>query len=659
VTDTDDYEIPDYASDRERDVVVGIWEMGDAILSSLGSGGSPIDAEANSYEFAKKYDLRIDKQRITGPRGLDGDYKHLKYWYEDEHRFQVGMAAGQTGKTARLMVKLSRTAYKEAFGRLIGYYFPDKHLPTAFSTERFKPFLKSNPELAATLGRTVAGERGKDSTLTVNVSDTTLYFMTIGGKTATEGLPLKAVFFDEVRRMKIGDIERAQMRYNAQTEPIDFKVSTAKYPKGDIHKYFLESDQRYFHTGCSCSSGVVLSTTFPDCIADLRNATSKLKRKVAHAFSTAGLPYLGMTESDRAQFPEAAYICPKCGEILVDPREGWWEPHAEAYVHGYQLPQMITVTNPAGKILQAFEHAEDIQEFHNSTLGLPFVDKDKMPIQEEDIDACVDKSLVWGEHMSDDQRRKKIVNSAMGIDVQAGYALAVVKTKSASGKSRVVHIEVLRPSGPGKIWWERAGKLMKRYDVRLCVIDEAPEFSESLAFAESFRGRVFLANFGLGDNAPRMVSWDDEALADDTKQKGSETPSRYRVSMQRTKTMHWALMRWKNRHNEIPNLQTLTQRMPLDSSGQPVFSAHLRVGTEGVASMGMILREQLTVWVFRDVYEDPDMPAKSRKEKKARGEKRWVAEFVGGQSPDLAMANLYADVALDRIGSPFGVRGLG
>lgn len=655
-----EFEFPELESARDRDVILGQREMADAILASLGGGGSPVDTGPNSYEFAKKFDLRVDGVPITGPTGLDGDYEHLLDWYLDEHRFQVAMAGAQTGKTARLLVHLARTCYSSAYGRLVGYYFPDKHLPGAFSRERFKPFVRSNPKLAKTLGAPKGGgSKGTDATLTMSLGETTLYFMTIGGRTATEGLPLKAVYFDEVRRMKLGDIERAQERYSAQTRPVDFKVSTAKYPKGDIHKFFLAGDQRYFHTECDCADGVVLSESFPNCIADMRNATPTFKKKVAHAFRNAKLPYLGMTEEDRAQYPDAVYLCPSCGKILVNPRVGYWLPHApDHWVHSYQLPQMLTPTYPAGRMLHKFEHAEDMQEVHNSGLGLPYVDREKMPLQEEHVDACVDSSLSWGEHLSHEARRRRLTNCTMGIDVQAGYGIAVVKWRAPSGKHRTVHLEVLRSPGKGKTWWHRAAQLMHRYDVRLAVIDEAPEYSDSLAFAQAFRGRVFLSNFALSDKAPRFVQWDDELLADDVKQKG-DTASRHRVSMDRTRALHWSLMRWKNRWNEIPALGSLVQVLPLDTDGQVLFSAHLRMGTPGPASMGFVLRSQLVVWVFRDVYDDADLPARARQEAERQGKKRWVAEFIGGQSPDFAMADLYASVALDRVGTPSGVGRLG
>ena len=638
---------------RDRATVMSANDMGNAILATLGGGGSPADPYENSYEFVTRNHLTLDGQPFT----LDTDYKHLRPVYEDEHRFQTLMAGAQTGKTGRLLAHLARTAFGAAYGRMIGYYFPDKHLPIIFSRSRFKPFIRSNAALARTLGAQMAGGAdGQDAVLSMNLGETMVFFMTIGGKTATEGLPLKAVYFDEVRKMRLGDIERAEERYSAQTDAINIKVSTARYPESDIHKFFLEGDQRYFHTECGCAGeGVVLSLTFPDCIADLRNASSTLKRKVAHAYEHAGIPYLGMTDEERGQYPAAAFVCPKCGEVLVDPREGWWEPHApNNWAHSWQMPQLISPTFSAGRVLGKFEKNEDFQEFMNSALGLPYVDRDKMPVQGEHIDACVDTTLQWAAHLSYPVRRRRIVNCSAGVDVQAGYGILVVKQTAENGKQRTVHLEVLRnpKDEPDKTWWHVLGQRMHDYQIRLVVIDEAPEFTASLAFAKAFPGRVYLANFALGDNAPRFVQWDDQTLDDDHKQKG-QTAHRHRVSLQRTKALHWSLMRWKNRLNEVPPLTTLIQVLPLQGE-KVVFSSHLRIGVEGPAAVGMVLRDHLTRFVFRDVVED-DPKAKI---KLAQGQKRWVAEFLGG-SPDFAFADLYAAIAADRIGVPAGIRRLG
>ena len=208
-----------------------------------------------------------------------------------------------------------------------------------------------------------------------------------------------------------------------------------------------------------------------------------------------------------------------------------------------------------------------------------------------------------------------------------------------------------RTTGEQRSFWHRLGVLMRRYDVRLCVVDEQPDYDGSLAFCNAFRGRVYLANYSLGENAPRMVAWDDAALGQDTKQLG-ELAIRWRVSIQRTKVLRWSLMQWVNRRNEIPNLDTLTQILPTQN-GKVVFSPHLEVGAKDArhVAVARILQDHLTRFVFRDVLDTDDVPKKrsNRPLPKQEGKTKMIAEHIGS-SPDFAHANLYADVALDRLG---------
>ena len=626
----------------EQDVIVRQYEIMDALLSGLGGGACPVEIFDNSYQYVMKHRLTIDGV----PFDLDGKYKHLREVYEDEHPRQRLMASAQSGKSARLMAHMARTLGVK-WGGLIGYYFPDMHLAPKFSRDRFKPFMRSNHLLAEHLGAARVGERGSgkgsDATLTMSWGETTLFFMTIGGRTSTEGLPLGAVYFDEVRRMDMRDIERAQERYSAQAEPIDFMVSTAKYPDSDIHHYFLEGDQRYFHTACGCPDGIVLALTFPNCILDMRTSQSSTKKKVAHAFEHAGMRRYGMTEAERAQFYEACYFCPKCSEIIVDPRLGWWEAHAPGnYTHSWQLPQMLSWTYPAGRILHKFEHVIDRDEFNNSTLGLPSVDLEKMPVRLSHVQACVDTSLTWGERMSNKQRKRRMVNTSMGVDIQAGYSIAVIKKRAPNGKHRTVHVEVVEHPESGN-HWRRIGELMDRYDVLLGIVDEAPDFTASLNFARAFHGRVWLQNYALGDTNHRNVSWEDPTLKKDKKQKGS-TAFKYRVSMKRTVMLHWGCMRWVERANEFPDPHDLIQMLP-KQGGKPKLTAHLRIG---IRQPTMVVKdlymEHMTRWVFKEVV--PEGPR--RQEALARGKIKRVAEWVK-EDPHFSHADMWASVALSRI----------
>ena len=540
-------------------------------LAAFGTGEAPLELFDNDRQWVDHYGLQFD--------GVPFDwhwYKHLAPVYEDDHDFLTLMAGAQTGKTARLNVKLTRAMLRH-WGSLFGYYFPDLHLPAAFSTQRLRPFWSSNPELAKLAGTARrSGQKGTDNVLTRTLGESTLFLMSVKGKTSTEGLPLKGVFFDEVRRMAPGDIERAMERYSAQFDPIDVKVSTARYPKQDIDKSFREGDQRYFHTACSCPDGVVLSLTYPHCIADLRSASPQLRRKVEHAHRHLD-PDLGQSRAPEGKFLEAAYLCPTCGDILPDPREGWWEAHAVgdgSRPHSYQMPQLLSPTYPAGRVLHKAEHAEDLQELHNSMLGLAYIDESRRGVTTDEIESCIEPGLQWVATRSPRWRSQNLRNSAMGVDVQGGYLVAVVKGLAPNGKYRTLHLQVVHGSHANDPW-HTLGRMMTDYNVRICVMDGQPEYSAALRFARAFPRRVWLASFVTDAEAKTpMVDWKDLSRK---KERGRDTTFKYRVTIEKVKGFQWSLGRWGRGANELPPPRGLVQRLPLQGD-QMAWAAGLRVG---------------------------------------------------------------------------------
>jgi hypothetical protein len=103
-------------------------------FQGFGNVESPIDPCENTYEFIRKYNLRIDGQPFDWVR-----YRHLVPVFEDTHRVITLMFGAQSGKSVLLMSNLVRYMLL-LWGSLFGYYFPDFFLPRAFSKERFKPF---------------------------------------------------------------------------------------------------------------------------------------------------------------------------------------------------------------------------------------------------------------------------------------------------------------------------------------------------------------------------------------------------------------------------------------------------------------------------------------------------------------------------------------
>lgn len=622
-------------------------EMTNAMLAAFdivsdGARKSPLDVCANDLEFVRRYGLRID--------GLPYDfvaYKHLDEVFEDDHDEQIIMAGAQTGKTARLLARFLRSGIRH-WGAMFGYYFPDQPLAAFFSSQRFEPFVKSAPEIKPWLGKRAEGEIGTNQVWTRALGPTTFFFLSVKGKTSTEGLPMKGVFFDEVRRMAHGDIQRAEERTSAQSDPISIKVSTARYPNSDIHAAFLRGDQRYFHTACACPDGVVLSLTYPECIVDLSSCSPEYRRKVEHAYTHAGLPWLGISAKDIEKYGEAIFICPRCGEIITDPRSGWWEAHEpKKWAHSYQMPQLLSPTFSASRCYaKANRPGEplDVQEIWNSMVGLPYLDKEAQPVQPEHLEACVTDQARWAMRQSESWRRKFVKRTALGLDAQGGYNVVVIKQMAPNGKYRTIHLEIIHGDDP----WERTAKLMQFFDVSVAVIDGEPHWNEAHRFAKAFEGRVWLKVYTAG-KAP-VIDWKDREVAPAGMRKaGDDVKLKYMVHINRTRGLQWSLNRWKRRHNEVPDPGALIQRLPRQG-GKVILTAGLRVGhMEAVAICRDVYFVHMQCVAFRKDYGDGDEA--SIASRKLNNEYKMVADHVG-LDPHFAHANLYADVALSRIGRP-------
>lgn len=608
-----------------------------AMQAPFGLTDTPVVPHDSVYDFVEAYNLSIDNVRID----WNVEYRHLRPVAEDTHPDLTLMAGAQTGKSVLVMAALARDCALH-WGSTLGYYFPDDHLPRAFSTTRWAPMVRGNRDLGAWLGRPTRTGKGQDAVHTRTFGPTTVFFLTIAGKTSTEGLPMKRTYFDEVRRMQKGDVERALERMSAHRDVGKYMVSTANYPDRDIHEWFQRGDQRWFHSVCKCPDGVVLAREFPNCIESLKGASSERLRVVRSAFDAARMPYLGMSARDVARWGEAVYVCPKCGTIITDPREGYWEPDApENWPHSYQLPQLLSPSYPAGRVWNKYENATDQQEFWNSTIGIPWVDPESQPVRIEHLESCVDPQLRWAATMGERWRAKHMVNCAMGVDVQAGYNVVVVKKRAPNGKHRTVHLEIVYGDDP----WHELGRLMWDFDIRIAVVDGEPHWNEAARFVRAFKGRAWVADEIDGTHSP-MVSWKDLAKKKD--QRGDETRFKYGVTIHRTKGLQWSLGRWVRRLNETPDPRLLVQSLPTQK-GKPILTSGLRIGEwKPVAICRDLYWEHQQAVAFKKVY--------TNEEAEAQGRYAWRAEHVR-IDPHFAHANLFADVALARMGQPSSWRG--
>lgn len=569
----------------------------------------------NLFDFVERIrpTLKVDNEPFTweGHEYLIEPYKAFNLQGESsEEGLEVVWECGaQVGKSIAGFMLLAWLALR-FWGKYFGYFLPDKDMAMIFSDVRFKPTVRSIPEIKPLWGEDPTADEGEtkktDQKRVRSIGPSQIFFSYMQGKTSTESLPLLAIIFDEVRRMMEGDIERAKERISHSPYPIDFKFSTAGYPDANIDKYFKKSNQHKFHSRCRCKDGVVLSDVFPDCIGEKTS---------------------GMTSAFR-DLPQYFYICPTCKEVIDNPREGIWIPHNPlSKVIGYHIPQTLSSRQSAWKLLKAYQEATDLQEFFNSKLGIAYLSPESQIVNPDILKATVNPDIKWLRSGS---------NCAMGIDQMGGFNVITIrywgpKSETGQNKSRLAHIEVVYSDDP----WQRCDELMEQFDVSVCVADALPNINEARRFAQRWKGRVWLADYsydakGDGD----ICEWGDRPKDTQSEKKQSaEVKNKYTVRISRFHGIEWNLMKYVHRLKEQPHEKGIIQEVQ-DNIGKnkPL----------------MFLCEQM-FWVhLQKVARRKVMVDESQ------GKFKMVFENIG-LDPHFLHADLYCELGLSRV-KPDGTR---
>jgi hypothetical protein len=467
-------------------------------------------------------------------------------------------------------------------GRKLGYFLPDQAMTQIFSVDRFKPLVESNPAISALLG----GEGDGTNNMRLRmIGPSSVFFSYMGGATSTESLPLLGMYFDEVRRMTMTDISRAEQRISHSEYPVNVKLSTAGYPGTDIDYYYTRTNQQEWHTRCRCPEGIVLADRWPECV---------------------GL-----------QGGEIFYRCPRCDLRITDPQDGYYLAHGPGGAPlGFRIPQTLSHArlHHVSALWQRYTNPKDDRgEFYRSALGRPYVDPEAQLVTDADLQACENPDLRW---------QQSGTQCALGCDCMGGYAWIVVKQLTPQGKHRLLHLECIEDDEP---LGTRFDHLMRAFDVSCAVVDMLPHWNDGMRLAKRWVPRVFLATYQSHD---AMIAWQDRSAPQ--RQRMNDPDIRlsfqYRVTLNRYKVLEWSLQRFRRRENEMPHRRGLVQTLP-DAQGQrrPLFVSEEVYYTHLKA---MVSKKEIT--------------------NAATGESKMVMITLG-LDPHLAHANAYCDVALQRM----------
>jgi len=467
------------------------------------------------WGFVHEVPFQVDKEPLDfASHGyLEPIYRMITY---DRKRSPDGftftsMKGAQVGMTITAFGALLLAALR-FWGRKFGYFLPTQQMAYDFSSDRFVPLLQSNPFLAS-LYSEAAARRGKkvdDRMGLRRIGESSVYFKHMHGKDSTESIPMAGVWFDEVRRMYVHDIERAEERISHAAYPINVKISTAGHPDTTIDLFFRKSTQHVWHSTCRCKDGVALAWCWPECIGERRG--------------------------------EVFYRCPRCDKRIDQPGIGRFLPRTpEKAPHlGVHVPQILSPRKTAAMLLQKWMDATDRQEFMNSTLGIPYTDPESILVPESIARTCVSPTLRWA---------REGTNCVMGVDQRPNEVHVVIADRDK--KLRLRHLEIIQGDEP----FDRLYPLMEQFDVDCCVIDAEPQYNPAVQFAKTFKRRVFLAYY---TPSLHMIRWSDRDIKA-TERTEKDAKFEFYVLIDRYKAIEYALMQWVLRRVVCPPPEALTQ----------------------------------------------------------------------------------------------------
>ena len=430
-----------------------------------------------------------EKCRIMG-KPFAGPYS-FKYFpwaramHDNDEEKWIGQKSAQVGYTE---IALNRVFYTIDIKRVDCLYLLPSQSPDAsnFSAGRFDPALELSPYLSDLFSdvKNVGHKRA---------GSTNLYVRGTRSRSQLKSIPAGLIVFDELDEMTQKNLSLAEERQSGQTYHQEIKISTPTVAGTGINIDYIESLQEHFHFKCPhCSRFTEL--IYPDCLV--------------------------ITADDMydPNIEDSHLICKECkGHLDHNTKYEWlskgiWLPHNEKGLwSGYHINGLYSSAgtrhpkNIALKVFKSKIDPDEEQELYNSVLG---------QVHE-----------VKGSRITESDVRKCTKNYELNPRVSPGTLITMGVDQGAE-----IHYEIdaWRPllNGPQddvnlcyfpKILevgivheFEHLDRLMRKWQIRSCVINAHPEKRKALEFAGRFLGFVALCFYSDATKSKNIVQWSGE-----------------------------------------------------------------------------------------------------------------------------------------------------
>ena len=377
------------------------------------------------------------------------DHTFLIEPYLDTTERQVIEKCSQIGYSVLAILRSFHLA-KYAKANII-HTFPSRSMAKDFVTPKVNPLIYRNPVVKDSLGIDTASLK--------QIGDRFIYYR--GSYEQTEAISISAhiLIADEFDRSNQGVLKTYRSRLDDAKREMpelgwEWQFSNPSIPGYGVDVWWQKSDQKHWFIKCRhCSYDWYMS--WPDSI----NMETKEK------------------------------ICSKCHNVFTKADQiggRWVKKHKHRTISGYWISQLFVPWITAEKIIEDSE--EDIEVFHNFTLGLPYVSKDNQ-ITREAIIKC----------LSPGYNPRTAV--AMGVDN------GIIKHYVIGNRHGIFEI------GTTKDWGE-IERLRSRFNASM-VIDALPYPNTPSQLAEKYMGKVFVHYYQQDKKALELVRWDSKVVKSD------------------------------------------------------------------------------------------------------------------------------------------------
>lgn len=400
---------------------------------------------------------------IRLPKGAKWDFTTRRWQidlFDDMSQNITIIKSTQMGITLLMICKvLHFAAYNNA---RIMYTLPRQDDVTDLVNSRIMEMITESKSLAGLLGNI-------DNVRLKRFGNSYLHFME--SSVTPRMLDVDYMVNDEVDMSNQDNLDQYIARLDASDFKIHHRLSTPTIFGFGIDQEFALSDQKYWFVKCPrCNEHQVMDWD----------------KNVHHV---EGRTWYACSSCDRDLPPEAIQ------------RGQWVAKFPQREISGYAITQLMsTYTSPASLWNQ--KATMKAKNFTNLRLGVPYSPTTGNISRRNIIENCFESG-----------HSEELSGTGMLMGVDQGNELHVAVGRMVGENLEIVHLEIV----PFDIGFDRVGKLMEAYGVRMCVMDGLPNRHSATQVMNNFRaGRIELAYYSPIGQIAREERTRDKVLVDKT-----------------------------------------------------------------------------------------------------------------------------------------------